>query len=100
MKQIILLFTGLLVSYLAYSQQMIVGPKVGGGLSRAVFEDWPYKDSYQSHYTYAFQGGIVVNYKVNNVFSFHTEYLYAQAGKRVRAKETQEKHTERFNYLS
>ena len=100
MKRIILLFAGLLGCHLVQSQQMIVGPKVGGGLSRAVFEEWQYKDSYQSHFTYAYQGGIVVNYKVNNVFSLHTEYLYAQAGKRVKGKETQEKHTERFNYLS
>jgi len=100
MKQFTLLFTLLITTHLAYSQQMIVGPKIGGGASKASFQDWQFKDDFRSQYTYAFQGGIVVNYKVNNVFSLHTEYLFAQIGKNVKGKETEEKQTERHNYIN
>lgn len=100
MKWIMLFIIGLLSGPFAQSQEVLIGPKIGGGLSRAAFRDWKFEDSFRSQYTYAYQGGLVVNYKVNNVFSLQTEYLFAQIGKHIKGKKTYEKQVERFNYVS
>lgn len=66
--------------------QFRVGPKLGGQLSRSVFVDKSYYDNYSSSFRPGYLGGLVLNYKVDELYSLHTEFLYMQHGRSLKGK--------------
>lgn len=55
-------------------------------MSRSVFADKEYRQEYTSGLQPGVNVGVVLNYKVNNLYSLHTELLYSQKGKVSRNK--------------
>jgi hypothetical protein len=76
----------LMISLQGYAQQLVVGPTLAAQASRARYDNPGFLDNYKNQLYYGFQAGLVVNYKLNNIISFHTEYNYSMQGKRLQAK--------------
>ncbi|WP_017733546.1 outer membrane beta-barrel protein [Nafulsella turpanensis] len=68
------------------SAQFRIGPKLGAQMGRAVYEDEAYKELYSSSFRPGLQLGAVLNYKVSDFYSLHTELYYSQKGKRSKNK--------------
>lgn len=90
----------LLFSLQGFSQQLVVGPTLAAQASRARYDNPDFLNDYQNQLYYGFQAGLVVNYKLNNILSFHTEYNYSRQGKRLQAEFFDEiRNTETYEFL-
>lgn len=80
-RLVVLLCLGLSFFPAMVSAQLRLGPKLGFQAGKSVFADKAYREKYSSGFRAGFNIGAVVNYKVNNLYSLHTELYYSQKGK-------------------
>ena len=66
--------------------QLRLGPKAGIQLGRTVYDNEAYRQDYSSGFRPGMQVGAVLNYKVNHLYSLHTELFFSQKGKRSKSK--------------
>lgn len=63
--------------------QIMAGPKVGFNLARVDFRDPVYRSMYNNLPVPGFNAGVMGNFRVNDVWSLHTEFLYSLEGKLI-----------------
>lgn len=82
--------------------QLRLGPKAGVQLGRTVYDGEDYRQAYSSAFKPGMQIGAVLNYKVNHLYSLHTELFFSQKGKRSKSKTNEVEYTFHkalYNYL-
>lgn len=82
--------------------QLRLGPKAGIQLGRTVYDKEAYRQVYSSGFRPGMQAGAVLNYKVNHLYSLHTELFFSQKGKRSKSRAEDVEYTFHkalYNYL-
>ena len=102
MKKILAVCILLLLAAGTAVAQFRVGPLAGVSLSRFVYEDDAYSDLFKTRFKPGFQLGMVLNYRVNKLYSLHTEFSYLKKGIDVRYEDEIVKiqNNAGFHYLS
>lgn len=80
----LLLFTLFCWFSMDLQAQVRIGPKAGFQMARSVFQDKDYLQDYSSSFKPGMLLGGVLNYRVNQTYSLHTELFYNQKGKAIK----------------
>ena len=96
--RVVFVFLFVLLYVPCYSQ-FLVGPKVGFQLSKVTYNDKEYSKLFSTTFKPGFNAGLVLNYKVNQTFSLHTELFYSQKGKVEKDKELDNKNVATYHYM-
>lgn len=102
MKKILFISFFVFVSVGTAVAQFRLGPLAGVSVSRFIYDDDAYKAQYQTTYKPGYHMGVVLNYRVNMLYSLHTELSYMQKGIGVRFedKNVKVRNNASFTYLS
>lgn len=79
--------------------QFLVGPKAGFQMSKVTYEDEDYRKANKTFFKPGYNVGLVLNYKVNQTFSLHTEFYYSRKGKIEKNNEYGVKNVASYHYL-
>lgn len=79
--------------------QVIIGPKAGFQVSKVVYYDNDYADQHTVSFKPGYNVGLVLNYKVNQTFSMHTELFYSTKGKIEEKEEYNIVNSATYQYL-
>ena len=71
-----LVFSAIVFGPIAAFGQLRIGPVGGASLTNWKFSEQEGSEAYSSRRGVGFHGGLAANYKVNDRYSLHTEWLY------------------------
>ena len=89
----------LIIFHSPAAAQFLIGPKVGIQVSRVAYKDKEYRKDYSTRFKPGYNFGLVLNYKVNQTYSLHTELFYSRKGKVEKDKESEIKNVAAYNYI-
>jgi len=95
----ILIILGLFFPLFLKGQVIRVGPKLGVHASQALHDDENYRQEFRSIPVPGYSSGMVLNVKVSDLFSLHSELLYSRVHKYVRSRLISDYQKEKYNYL-
>ncbi len=84
MKNVLFIFCILLLFNNPARAQFRLGALGGVSVSRFVYEDEGFRDSYSSRFKTGYHAGVMLNYKVSPLYSLHTELSFLKKGINVR----------------
>lgn len=96
--RVVFVFIFVLLCGPSYSQ-FLIGPKAGFQLSKVSYKDKEYGKLFSTTFKPGFNAGLVLNYKVNQTFSLHTELFYSQKGKVEKDKTFPNKNVATYHYI-
>lgn len=85
--------------YMPAWSQLLIGVKAGFQMSKIDYNDKDYYDEYEIGFKPGYNAGAVLNYKVSNTFSLHTELFYSSKGKVEKKDQYNVKNVVSYNYL-
>jgi hypothetical protein len=102
MRKILLIYLFLFFGCGTVMAQFRLGPLAGVSVSRFVYENDDYGELYKTRFRPGYQVGLVLNYRVNKLYSLQTELSYLKKGIYVRYEDeiVEIQNKAGFHYLS
>jgi len=88
-----------MVIYMPTQAQLLVGVKAGFQMSKIGYNDKDYYDEHSVSFKPGYNAGAVLNYKVSNTFSLHTELFFSAKGKVEKKKQYDVKNVVAYHYI-
>lgn len=79
--------------------QLLIGAKAGFQMSKVGYDDKDYYDEHKVFFKPGYNVGAVLNYKVSNAFSLHTELFFSSKGKVEKKESYNIKNVVTYHYL-
>lgn len=97
-KKVLLTFLFIIFGSTVWAQ-LRIGPKAGFQMTNVIYHDKDYTEEHTTFFKPGFNAGLVLNYKVSQAFSMHTELFYSRKGKIEKRASYDVKNIVNYQYL-